>query len=147
MFRWPGRLPASRVQTQLGSLVDVAPTLLSLAGMPVPSSMQGQDLSPVLGGQEETLPCNTVFIEAHKQSAIGLRTPTAMYGLPLSEGTEYGSRPCPDEELYFDLQHDPYQLRGESGAEYQDVIEPLRRELLQRHRNTPWLEQLTEIMP
>lgn len=139
LFRWPGRLPPSRVDAQLGSLVDIAPTLLSLARLPVPPSMQGQDLSPVLRRERETLARNAVFIEAHRHGALGLRTPTAMYGLPLSGGTEHGATPDPAAEMYFDLQRDPLQLNSRPGPEDGEAVARLRRELLDWHRDTPWL--------
>jgi arylsulfatase len=50
VLRGPG-LPAARRVPALVSLVDVAPTLLSLLSLPVPASMQGHDLSPLLWGQ------------------------------------------------------------------------------------------------
>jgi hypothetical protein len=59
-IRWPGKLQ-SRNADFLCSHVDVMPTLLSLAGMPIPKEVQGRDLSPVLRGQRE-IPA-AVYIE------------------------------------------------------------------------------------
>ena len=40
--RWPGYIQAGRVSDQLVSTIDLAPTALSLAGVNIPSHMQGQ---------------------------------------------------------------------------------------------------------
>ena len=42
MVRWPGTLPPGSVDDRLVSLVDLGPTVLSLAGVPVPGHVQGQ---------------------------------------------------------------------------------------------------------
>lgn len=42
IVRWPGGLPAGSVSDQLVSLIDLGPTVLSLAGLPVPRHMQGR---------------------------------------------------------------------------------------------------------
>jgi arylsulfatase A-like enzyme len=51
IVRWPKRVPAGRTVDTLFSHVDMAPTLLGLAGLPVPASMQGADLSAVARGE------------------------------------------------------------------------------------------------
>jgi arylsulfatase A-like enzyme len=56
LVRWPGRVPAARVSHTLQSTVDLAPTFLSAAGLPVPGLMQGYDQLPVwLEGQDALL--------------------------------------------------------------------------------------------
>jgi arylsulfatase A-like enzyme len=46
ILSWPGTLPAGTRTDHLASLVDVAPTVLSLLGLPAPSSFLGIDLLP-----------------------------------------------------------------------------------------------------
>jgi N-sulfoglucosamine sulfohydrolase len=46
IVRWPGRIRPQTVSDQLVSLIDLGPTVLSLAGLEVPCHMQGQ---PFLG--------------------------------------------------------------------------------------------------
>jgi arylsulfatase A-like enzyme len=41
---WPGQLPANQVDHNMANLVDILPTLLSLQGLPVPATVQGQAL-------------------------------------------------------------------------------------------------------
>ncbi len=51
IVRWPARIPQGRVVETLFSHVDMAPTLLALAGIQVPMNMQGSDLSRVTRGE------------------------------------------------------------------------------------------------
>ncbi|HTX40014.1 MAG TPA: sulfatase-like hydrolase/transferase [Bryobacteraceae bacterium] len=50
MIRWPGRYKAGLRSDALVEMVDLAPTLLEAAGVPVPAGMQGRSLTPVLTG-------------------------------------------------------------------------------------------------
>ena len=53
IVRWPGRLEAGAVSDELVSGVDLAPTILALAGAPVPDHMEGRAL---LGAAREPAP-------------------------------------------------------------------------------------------
>jgi arylsulfatase A-like enzyme len=46
---WPGAIAAGRTIDEVVQTIDVAPTLLELAGLPVPKPVQGQSLAPFLG--------------------------------------------------------------------------------------------------
>ena len=43
IVRWPGRIEAGSVNPKLVSLVDLAPTMLNLAGVPLPRHLHGED--------------------------------------------------------------------------------------------------------
>jgi arylsulfatase A-like enzyme len=51
IFWCPGRLPPGRVVTEPVGVVDVAPTLLDLAGLPVPEGLDGISLLPQMLGE------------------------------------------------------------------------------------------------
>jgi len=44
IIRWPGTIKPGTVETRMVSNIDIAPTILALAGLPIPPSMQGKDL-------------------------------------------------------------------------------------------------------
>ncbi|MEM7534265.1 MAG: sulfatase-like hydrolase/transferase [Chloroflexota bacterium] len=48
IFSWPGQFRQGIVRNALVELTDVAPTLLALAGLPIPERMQGRSLLPHL---------------------------------------------------------------------------------------------------
>lgn len=49
--RWPGKTPAGSVCKEIVSLLDVAETMLDVAGLEIPADMQGRSLLPILAGQ------------------------------------------------------------------------------------------------
>ena len=50
IWRWPGRFTAGLRSDALVELTDIAPTLLEIAGLPVPEETQGRSLLPLLQG-------------------------------------------------------------------------------------------------
>ncbi|TVR54485.1 MAG: DUF4976 domain-containing protein [Spirochaetaceae bacterium] len=50
---WPGRFARNVRSSALVELVDIAPTLLDAVGLPVPPSMQGRSLVPILTGEAD----------------------------------------------------------------------------------------------
>jgi len=51
LVRWPGVVKAGATNDRMVSLLDVAQTLLDVAGVPAPERMQGRSLVPLLKGQ------------------------------------------------------------------------------------------------
>jgi arylsulfatase A-like enzyme len=48
LVRWPGHVRAASICTQLVSSVDIAPTILTLAGIDIPSTFQGRSFASLL---------------------------------------------------------------------------------------------------
>ena len=51
IFSWPGHFESGVKSDELVELLDIAPTLLELAGLTVPDRMQGKSLLPILQGK------------------------------------------------------------------------------------------------
>jgi len=49
--RWPGKIKPGRVSSDLVSLIDLAPTWLDAAGLPIPGVMDGKSFLPLLLGK------------------------------------------------------------------------------------------------
>lgn len=64
IFWSPGRIPAGRRIAAQASLIDVAPTLIDLAGLPVPEALDGRSLRAALLGGTEPEP-RVLFAEAY----------------------------------------------------------------------------------
>jgi len=55
IVRWPERIPAGkRDPLNMVSTLDLAPTLLELAGLPVPAHMAGRSFVPLLNGETQS---------------------------------------------------------------------------------------------
>lgn len=72
---YPRRVPAGRVVHGLTWHLDLLPTILSLAGVPVPSGLHGRDLTPVILGEAE--------IPADRAIHPVLLRPTNRYPMPM----------------------------------------------------------------
>lgn len=141
IFHAPTLLDSHVVEEQIVSLVDVMPTLLSLANVEIPQSAQGQDCSSVISGQKATLEKNWAIIETNKPE-IGIRTQTHLLGLGLKEAVveeKSASDIAIDYEaaLFYQVEEDPYQLKNLAGQMEQDATALKMKEQLEHwHRTT-----------
>lgn len=130
ILSWPGVVPASRRPSALVELVDLAPTLLEAAGLPMEGGMQGRSLWPLLTGaaperrHREDIYCEhygTTHHQPGQRGAYATMVRTERHKLVAVHGESCG-------ELY-DLEKDPNETRNLwcDGA-YQGV----RMKLLQR---------------
>jgi len=134
IFHGPG-FNRRMVIPELVSLVDVTPTLLQAAGLPVPPSMHGRSLLPLLQRSTEGR-LNEVFVQI-SESCVGraIRTRRWKYCVyaPDKQG---GTDPCSDryvERHLYDLYADPYEQVNLAGRqEYAKVAEYLRERLVER---------------
>ncbi|HUQ68513.1 MAG TPA: arylsulfatase [Planctomycetaceae bacterium] len=51
LARWPGRIPAGKINDAVGWFADLMPTVAELVGAPSPSNLDGVSLKPALLGQ------------------------------------------------------------------------------------------------
>ena len=64
---WPGRVSPLVIE-EPASIMDLAPTILGLVGLPVPNHFQGVDWSAVLRGDASADPGRVTWHQAHKAS-------------------------------------------------------------------------------
>jgi arylsulfatase A-like enzyme len=109
----------NRMISELVSLVDVAPSVLSAVGLPVPSSMQGQNFIPLINDASARAAWrNEVFIQvSQSETARALRTPEWTY-VALAPDTDLerdaGSLNYQDYQLYNNAA-DPAQIVNLAG--------------------------------
>ena len=133
-FQGPGFDGGGQIQ-QLVSLVDLPPTLLDAAGLPVPDEMQGRSLMPLLRGQPAGWP-EEVFIQiSESQVGRGVRTKRWKYGVsaPDKSGWKDSASDHYLEEYLYDLYADPYELANLIGFEsHRRVSDIMKDRLLRR---------------
>ena len=131
----PGRFGASEVSgKELVSLVDLPPTLLGAAGLPVPGEMQGRSLLPLLRGERAGWP-EEVFVQiSESQVGRAVRTRRWKYGVdaPGRSGRDDSGSDRYVEQYLYDLEADPYELRNLAGLRSHEAVAAAMRERLIR---------------
>ena len=105
IFHYPGRLPKNKRVGSLVRLIDIAPTILDIAGKKAPARMQGVSLASLMSGQKDDLNlllyCETYY-------------PKFTYGWSPLEGirtSQWKYIKAPESELY-DLTKDPTEAKN-----------------------------------
>ena len=105
ILRYPAGVKPGQTSDVLFSHVDIAPTLLSLCGLPIPAEMQGSDLAKAVRGQSVRGPESAFFQffvpfagDGTPRPWRGVRTDRHMYAR-----TESGPW------VLYDLKDDPYE--------------------------------------
>ncbi len=140
IVRWPGQTRAGTVRRELVSTIDILPTVLAAADLPVPSSLPGRGLQPLFG--------NTVAPKWRTYN-FGFTTgsfPRACFVQHAVRGDRFKliSSPRPgtpnlDAGTYLDEQHPHYVVSGATATE--QAAAPARvREAFQRWSLPPRYE-------
>ncbi len=122
LVRWPAGFGSEgRVVHRIVEQIDVVPTLLECAGIPIPGHLQGRSLAPLCAGAEPDAPTEGLGITEHRGwksvRAAGFRYVC-----------ESGGR-----ESLFDLEADPGAYRNVADEpRYFEVLSDLRKRLMVR---------------
>jgi choline-sulfatase len=136
IFRWPGlNQSTTAVRDQVASLVDIAPTLLSLINAPVTNHFQGRDLLSNITGEASGILRHGAIIETADGAAV--RTLSRMYFIPYT-GPERTLGESPSQ--IFNLVDDPHQLDNLALQDMAvDAMLDLDRNLRDWDAATPWM--------
>lgn len=130
LVRWPGVIPpGSRVDALVQNL-DMAQTMLAIAGLPVPQDMQGASLVPLMKGDAPEDWRDAIYYHYYQGEGsthnvykhYGVRTDRykLVYYYTL------------DEWEFFDLKNDPNEMRSEyRNPDYADDVARLKEKLSQ----------------
>jgi arylsulfatase A-like enzyme len=139
IFHWNNRLKNGIRDNCVASLIDIAPTLLSLADIEIPAHMQGKDLSPALM-DSQALGGKEAFIE-NVNGEIAVRTTNHMYSIVTSAQENTSTRWVETGKFFYDMREDIFQLQNlADGSEQKDIAHRLREMVLQWDKETPWME-------
>ncbi len=135
LARWPGRIPAGTVSAEFGSTMDLFPTCLAAAGLPLPPGIayDGQDLGPYLRREKSGREALLYYYSDTELRAVR----KGPWKLHVASNAPWDGPPGVqkhDPPLLFHLLHDPSE-RYDLAAKHPDVV----RELLgaiEEHRRT-----------
>lgn len=117
---WPGRIrPGTTIEAPALN-IDVAPTILALAGLPVPPAFEGFDWSGVLRGTAQPPRERTMWFQAHKGAVLSPQEAESarrkgLLEIAVLSGPEMRKeifRMDESRSSVFDLIRDPQELRN-----------------------------------
>ena len=122
--------------SQLVSLVDLPPTLLDAAGLPIPASMEGRSILPLAQREDVDDWPAEVFVQI-SEAQVGRAIRTKRWKYCVDAPDKHGSRdPGSDvyvEQYLYDLESDPYELQNLVGIDaFRAVADDLRDRLIAR---------------
>lgn len=129
IVRYPGKIKAGTVNDSLCSNVDFAPTMLSIAETPIPKTMQGMSLRPLLQGRHPANWRKGIWYAYWATGHFHWGVRTRQYKLVRFPGTT-------DHEFY-DLGKDPKEMNNVAGqpsyaraaAQTEKILEKLIKEV------------------
>jgi len=147
LVRYPRRIKGARVETRMALNIDVAPTLLDFAGVPIPKVMQGESLRPLLEGRQRVNWRKAIYYSYFENSWTlrdakpeQMSDPSFKYFTPHRVGPHRGVRTDRYKLIeyysegnyweFFDLKTDPNELTNRhNDPAYASTIAELKREL------------------
>lgn len=148
IFAGPG-FESARQLNEIVSMIDLAPTLLELAGAPIPDAMQGESfLSLVRDAKARKVWPNRALIQiSESMTARAVRTPDWTYCVADPSGaTDKPASASYHEYQLYDERSDPHELVNLAGRkEYREVSTKLRGELKELMKKAG--EDAPEIVP
>jgi arylsulfatase A-like enzyme len=129
LIRWPAVVRPGRINADIISNLDFAPTFLEAAGAPIPGDIQGRSLVPILKGETPSDWRKSFYY--HYYEYPGVHSVRRHYGV-VTERYKLVHFYEPDVDYWelFDLKTDPRELRSVYGnTDYAAVQAELLREL------------------
>ncbi|MFP4057509.1 MAG: sulfatase-like hydrolase/transferase [Candidatus Brocadiia bacterium] len=130
----PGFRGGRRV-SRIVSLVDVAPTVLTAAGLQPPPEMHGRPLQELAAGKTDGWPPDAFVQISESHVGRALRTPRWKYSVR-ARGKSGGKHPDSDtytEDFLYDLEADPHERANLVGRpEHRQVADRLKQRLIAR---------------
>jgi arylsulfatase A-like enzyme len=132
VMRYPGHIASGRTIERVVSFVDLAPTLLEIAGESVPESMQGRSLVRLLKDPSSARHRDECFLEYDEQK--GKKYPARGIVTSRYKYIDYLNEP---EDVLFDLENDPRERRNVfRDPAHAPALERLRKRLADWRRDT-----------
>ena len=132
LFHGPGFETAQRIDQMVG-IIDIAPTLLDIAGVPAPATMRGCSILPLIRDEKvrASWPNEHLIQISESMTGRAIRTPEWTYCVAEITGTtDHPSAPVYQEYQMYDQRNDPHERTNLAGRkEYRKQADELRGRL------------------
>ncbi|MCD6350626.1 MAG: DUF4976 domain-containing protein, partial [Armatimonadetes bacterium] len=134
LMRYPRLIRAGSRPRQMALNIDLAPTILDLAGVEIPDGVQGRSLRPVLQGRANNWRRSWLYEYFREGWLPGVPTMLAVR----TERWKYITYPdIHDLDELYDLQADPHEMTNLAlKPEYRDQLEVMKQELQRLRKET-----------
>ena len=111
LLRYPKAIKSGTVRDEFALNIDLAPTLLELAGVPVPTSMQGRSLLQALHGKRQDW--RKSFLIEYYSDKVFPRVLQMGYNAVRNERWKYiHYRELDGMDELYDLKTDPFEMKN-----------------------------------
>ncbi len=107
LMRYPALVRPGTVTSEMALNIDMAPTFLDLAGLPIPAAVQGKSWVPLLSGREKKL--RTSFLYEYSIEAGFTDTPS-MEGIRTDRWKYIRYPEIHETDELYDLKADPHEM-------------------------------------
>jgi arylsulfatase A len=146
---WPGKVPGGRVSPELGATLDILPTCLTLAGVPVPQDrvMDGYDLGPVLFGTGPSPRDTVYYYRGRRLMALRHGPWKAHFITQAAYGPAANMPETHDPPILYNLEIDPSEKENVATA-HPDVLQTIRGIVAAHQKDfDPPPSQLESLLP
>lgn len=143
LFRWPGVHSKGRVVSTPLNTPDIFPTLCALAGIEIPDTIEGEDLSRLFSDRDSNEDRAALYMSV---GAVGyVEFPIKAYRAIRTSGYTY-VRDSDGPWLFYDNGNDPYQMRNlandpEHAQKQAELEAELQRQLRRNHDEFPTADE------
>ena len=142
LMRWPGEIPAGRVVKKPVLNVDLAPTLLDLAGCGTPKpSMDGMSMRPLF--KNENAPWRSGFLYSYFRDLQPIIPTLVAYRTDRYKLVKSLFRAGDLQHELYDLKRDPYELENRyDHLEYSEIIDKMKQAMREEEKSlnfTPFI--------
>ena len=143
MIRWPGKVKAGAVVSEMVQNLDFAQTLLEAADIPAPADMQGESLVPLLTGQNEKWTRDAVYYHYYEYPAVHMVK--RHYGIVTEKYKLARFYYDVDEWELYDRLNDPHEMVNVyHDKKYAPVVTDLKAQLAELRKKYNDSEELDQ---